>query len=227
MATKGARAAAETDPESCGNCGRSPDEGETFNHCSRCKVVPYCGRACQVHHWKNGHKQTCGAASEREEDTVKKQNKTTTGAGAAEEPSKTIKKKDRPKPPSSSSSSRGAAAEEQEQKPKPSRRVTTRVDAGSPLSFGKNDNCAICLDTLRTPIRLHCGHWHCKECIESLRQSPSAPDSCPVCREPLPPGADKLFHEATTKYLRVGRQMERRGRGWSNLPGSCSVRRMR
>ena len=196
--TKGAK------EETCGNCGRSPDEGETFNRCSRCKVVPYCGRACQVHHWKNGHKQTCGAASEREEEdeTAKKQNKTK-AVGAADELAKT---KDRPKP--SSSSSEAAA----DRKPKSPRKVT-RVDAkGAPLSFGKHDNCAICLDTMRNPIRLpSCGHWYCKECVEGLRQAASAQDVCPVCREPLPPGPEKLFDEAVTKYLRIQRQVERLG----------------
>ena len=196
--------------EACGNCGISPEKGAPFNHCSRCKDVPYCSKACQVHHWKNGHKQTCEAASEQEEDTVTKQNKT---VGAAVEEPSTTKKKERPKP----SSPGAAAAEEHAQKPKPPRKVTARLDAkGASLSFGRDDNCAICLDTLRTPIRLDCGHWHCKECIESLRQSASAPDSCPVCREPLPPGAEKLYDEAKQEFQRLKRQMERRG--WSNLP---------
>ena len=114
-----------------------------------------------------------------------------------------------------------AAAEEQNPNQKPSsRRVTARTDAtGAPLSFGKHDNCAICLDTMRSPIRLpSCGHWYCKECVEGLRQAASAQDSCPVCREPLPPGPRKFFDEAYQKKQRVQRQVERLGGGWSNLP---------
>ena len=167
----------------CGNCGRNSDQDETFKHCSRCKIVVYCCRACQVQHWKNGHKQDCRAASEREEYVVKKQNKT---VAAAEDPSNLFKPSKASDKPVLSSSGTGAPEELLLQ-------VTTRVDEpGTPLSFGApDDDCTICLDTLENPIRLHCGHWYCKECIERLRQSTTAQDSCPVCREPLPPGAEK------------------------------------
>ena len=138
-------------------------------------------------------------------------------AAAAEEPSEAPseakKKAERPKPSSS-----GAAAEEEEGGRKP-KRGPPRVDAnGAPLSFGKDENCAICLDTLRTPIRLDCGHWYCKDCVEGLRQSESAPDSCPLCRDPLPPGAEQLWDEARQKGFRLHRKVERRGKGYTNLP---------
>ena len=56
----------------CGQCGRTEDQGETFNHCSRCKDVSYCSKACQKQHWRGGHKDTCQAPSEME-DTVKEE----------------------------------------------------------------------------------------------------------------------------------------------------------
>jgi hypothetical protein len=31
-----------------------------FKKCSRCGAVRYCTRACQVAHWKAGHKRECG-----------------------------------------------------------------------------------------------------------------------------------------------------------------------
>ena len=68
MAMKSAQA---RETKTCGQCGIREDQGETFNHCSRCKVVAYCSKACQKQHWRGGHKDTCQAASERE-DTVKK-----------------------------------------------------------------------------------------------------------------------------------------------------------
>ena len=209
--TEGAQAREE---KACENCGRSPEERETFNHCSRCKVVAYCSKACQKQHWRGGHKDTCQAASEREDTVKKSANKTV--ANEHKGPSKTLKKNN-----SKPSSSSGEAAEQRKQKS--SRRVTARADAtdamGAPLSFGKHDNCAICLDTMRNPIRLpSCGHWYCKECVEGLRQAASAQDVCPVCREPLPPGPRKLFDAAITKYFRVVRKVERLGGGWSNLP---------
>ena len=51
----------------CGLCGQVPEEGETFSHCARCKVVAYCSRACQVNHWKGGHKKECCAPPEAQE----------------------------------------------------------------------------------------------------------------------------------------------------------------
>ena len=92
--------------KTCGQCGIREEEGETFNHCSRCKVVSYCSKACQKQHWRGGHKDTCQAASERE-DTVKKAAKKTVD-DEDKGPSKTLKKNNS-KP---SSSSGGAAAAE-------------------------------------------------------------------------------------------------------------------
>ena len=182
----------------CGNCGRRAEEGETFNHCSRCKVVAYCGRACQVHHWKNGHKKTCQDAIESEEEFVAE--KLAAGTSKAQRPSNETPQEPR------NSSGKGAAAEEEEQKSKPPRQGGPRLDAeGKELSFGENENCGICLDKLRIPVKLLCGHWYCKECIEGVRQRKSLPDSCPVCREPLPPGADQLFDEAIQKYMKGGK----------------------
>ena len=120
------------DRKTCGNCGRRSEEGEIFNHCSRCKVVAYCSKACQVHHWKNGHKQTCQDPRERGEDMMKKQNKTVDGGGGAS------KRPGKPrKPKKFSSSGRGAAVEEL--KPKPPRQITARVDASVGPSEGKKE----------------------------------------------------------------------------------------
>ena len=201
--------------KTCEWCEIKPEGGVRFSHCSRCKVVVYCSKSCQKQHWRNGHKDTCQRLSKSQDsqDTAKKAANKTVGEG----PSEVSKKK--PDMPPSSSEPR-AAAEEQNQNQKPYRRVTAGVDAtGAPLSFGKGDNCAICLDNMRNPIRLPaCGHWYCKECVEHLRQAASAQDSCPVCREPLPPGPGRLFDKAVQKYLRVLRQLERLGEDWSNLP---------
>ena len=178
------------DRKTCGNCGRRAEEGETFNHCSRCKVVPYCSKACQVHHWKNGHKQACQDAQEREEEQFVAE-KLAAGTSKAQRPSNETPQEPRNSP------GRGAAAEEEEQKSKPPRQGGPRLDAeGKELSFGENENCGICLDKLRIPVKLLCGHWYCKECIEGVRQRKPLPDSCPLCRESLPRrGADQLFDE--------------------------------
>ena len=219
---KKSKAAMET--KSCGNCGRTADEGQTFNHCARCKVVAYCCRACQVHHWKNGHKDTCQDANEKEEEFVAQ--KLAAEIGKADEPSKPLGK---PREPRRISSGGAAAEEEKDQEKKSPHGVgATRVDAeGQELSFGEDEDCAICTDRLMNPVRLPCGHWYCKECIEGVRQRKSLPDSCPVCREPLPPGADQLFDEAIQKYMKVRRAVERGGGDGRSCRGRCRRRWMR
>ena len=56
----------------CRSCGAMlvshPTDGGTGSVptkllcCGRCKSVHYCNRECQVHDWKNGHKETCPEA---------------------------------------------------------------------------------------------------------------------------------------------------------------------
>jgi len=47
----------------CSNCGIGEGGGgAALKPCSRCKVALYCGRDCQVQHWKaGGHKAVCKA----------------------------------------------------------------------------------------------------------------------------------------------------------------------
>ena len=46
-----------------------------------------------------------------------------------------------------------------------------------------HDECAICLDVLRRPRQIACGHCFCQECVENMRQhSSSNTQSCPLCR---------------------------------------------
>lgn len=55
-------------------------------------------------------------------------------------------------------------------------------------------DCSICLETLLDPVTLPCGHSNCKKCLASMKTL-SAIDTCPSCREPLPPGAAQLCEE--------------------------------
>ena len=50
-------------PNVCANCGASDDsspDGVKLKPCSVCKTAKYCGRGCQVKHWK-AHKLACTA----------------------------------------------------------------------------------------------------------------------------------------------------------------------
>jgi len=44
----------------CANCKRNAEcLSEKMKQCVRCKAAWYCGRECQVKHWKDGHKTEC------------------------------------------------------------------------------------------------------------------------------------------------------------------------
>ena len=52
-------------PNVCANCGASDDsspDGAKLKPCSVCKTARYCGRVCQVEHWK-AHKPHCTAGT--------------------------------------------------------------------------------------------------------------------------------------------------------------------
>ena len=48
--------------QTCANCGVAETMGGgALKPCSRCKAVVYCGKECQMQHWKkaSGHKVVC------------------------------------------------------------------------------------------------------------------------------------------------------------------------
>ena len=98
--------------------------------------------------------------------------------------------------------------------------LAPRLDStGQEVDFGSGEDCGICLDTLRDPRKLPCGHWFCRDCIEGMRQSNAVQDACPVCREPLPhDDPAELFAGAWIRFQKAKRQVERRSQGWTNLP---------
>lgn len=53
--------------EECANCAAVGCPGSiTLSKCSKCLMVAYCSRACQVQHWKDGgHKKFCISPAER------------------------------------------------------------------------------------------------------------------------------------------------------------------
>ena len=45
----------------CAHCASQAPIGTSLKSCSRCGIVLYCGRDCQLAHWKAGHKKSCKA----------------------------------------------------------------------------------------------------------------------------------------------------------------------
>ena len=56
--------------------------------------------------------------------------------------------------------------------------------------------------------QLPCGHKYCKSCVEELRQK-GVDKSCPLCRQPLPPGPDKLFDLGYGMYSKIKGEVDR------------------
>jgi len=53
----------------CANtdCTKKESFSGEFKHCARCTWVRYCGKDCQVAHWKKEHKKSCGTSLKRED----------------------------------------------------------------------------------------------------------------------------------------------------------------
>ena len=66
------------------------------------------------------------------------------------------------------------------------------------------DKCVICLDALVDPIELPCKHSYCRGCVAELREK-GVSQSCPLCRAPLPPGAEQLWDLGSRMLLRLDR----------------------
>ena len=58
---------APSDERECANCSATEGHaGVKLVSCSRCLLVYYCGKACQLQHWKEGgHKKRCIPLTER------------------------------------------------------------------------------------------------------------------------------------------------------------------
>ena len=74
------------------------------------------------------------------------------------------------------------------------------------------------------PPQLPCGHEYCKSCVEELRQK-GVDKSCPLCRNPLPPGPDKLFNLGHGMFMKIRGAIHRSRPGvdqrtpWPGLSG--------
>jgi len=56
---------ASSDSQACDNCGSSSNGTILMKACSRCRLVHYCSKECQIIHWKSGHKKTCIPINDR------------------------------------------------------------------------------------------------------------------------------------------------------------------
>ena len=61
-------------PRDCHNCesrGRQPFDNSSLKRCTRCKLMTYCNKDCQLEHWYRHHKTVCKVISGEKEDKTK------------------------------------------------------------------------------------------------------------------------------------------------------------
>uniref|UniRef100_A0A4W5KQX9 Helicase like transcription factor n=1 Tax=Hucho hucho TaxID=62062 RepID=A0A4W5KQX9_9TELE len=50
------------------------------------------------------------------------------------------------------------------------------------LGTGSDEECAVCLDSVRLPVITHCAHVYCRPCIAEVIRSEQEQARCPLCR---------------------------------------------
>lgn len=52
-------------------------------------------------------------------------------------------------------------------------------------SLEEEVTCSICLDYLRDPVTIDCGHVFCRVCTSDVRPAPGGRPVCPLCKKPF------------------------------------------
>uniref|UniRef100_A0A8C7U6Q1 Helicase-like transcription factor n=1 Tax=Oncorhynchus mykiss TaxID=8022 RepID=A0A8C7U6Q1_ONCMY len=64
--------------------------------------------------------------------------------------------------------------------PPPSERLIMKLRLV--LGTGSDEECAVCLDSVRLPVITHCAHVYCRPCIAEVIRSEQEQARCPLCR---------------------------------------------
>ena len=80
-----------------------------------------------------------------------------------------------------------------------------------------DEECAVCMESLKQGgvEKLVCGHRFHKECVEGIR-SFGVNQTCPLCREALPPGPEQQYERAVRQFCLIE---QRQRRLTERLPG--------
>ncbi|XP_050983555.1 helicase-like transcription factor [Labeo rohita] len=83
------------------------------------------------------------------------------------------------------------------------------------LNSGSDEECAICLDSLRQPVITYCAHVYCRPCICEVIRSEKEQARCPLCRAEIKtkelveyPGEEKEAGPATGENWRSSSKVD-------------------
>jgi hypothetical protein len=172
--------------------------------CKLCRTVQYCGRECQVHHWKKGgHRRVCRklreAAAEKNPVPKKKEDdgtndaKQTTTTNSTTSTSTTTTTTPAPLSPQNdeeSNTTKSKTKVNNEDDGMNTKQTTTTTT--SPL-HRQADTCCVCLEDLQVDCIMFsrmacCGkavHLHCRVDIFESGMSREQKDKCPHCQVKL------------------------------------------
>jgi uncharacterized protein len=199
----------------CSTCGKPKTPLRPLHPCKLCRTVQYCGRECQVHHWKKGgHRRECrtlreAAAAEgtakqankpvpkevQEDDANDGKNRAATTNTTSTTTTATTTTTSSPLPPQND--------DENSTKNKSKENNDTTASSYSPApSFHRQaDTCCVCLEDLPVDALAYahmtcCGkaiHLHCNDNFFGSSLSREQKSKCPHCQVKLPSTDEEHF----------------------------------
>jgi TPR repeat protein len=162
----------------CSNCGKPKTPTRPLKPCKLCHTVQYCGRECQVNHWKKGgHRRDCRTLREaaaaaaaakktvpmkKEEDSVNDTKQEATTTSATTSTSTTTTTTSSPPTPQNDEASNATKSKSKENNDdgfdKKDKKETTTTSpssttptssSSSPLLPRQADTCCVCLEDLQ------------------------------------------------------------------------------